>query len=302
MNKQVAAVVVTYEPDSGWPLRLQAILAVCTRCVVVDNSISEEARARVASTVASCPGAELIANPDNPGIGRALNQGFAVLFSANYAWALAFDQDSHPAPNLATTLLITANTKPPAPDNRRVAVVGSNWQDAGQPDHSSKHLVQVTPFRWFFRRIPACVDLPDVLCVITSGSLFSLPAWAAIGGFREDLFLDLVDTDFCLRARQYGWRIAVSAHAKLRHHRGSKQAVKLFGCTFYPAFTPPSRLHCLSRNRIILIKKHGYREPAWALYELVYALKLLCDILFLEDQKATKLRACAVGTLRALPP
>ena len=292
---QPPAVTVTYEPDSAWPERLRAILTACPRCIVVDNSLTPAARVFVEDTVRSSPGAELIANPDNPGIGRALNQAFAALHSAGHPWALAFDQDSVPPPDLAAHLLATARSAP-AP----VAVVGANWRDAARPARPARHPVATPAFALSFRRVPAVADLPDVLCVINSGSLFSLNAWQRLKGFDESLFLDLVDTDFCLRARRAGWRVAVSANADLTHHRGTKKPIRFLSRVFHPAFTPPFRLHCLSLNRVRLFTRHGAREPAWVCYELAYALKLTADILFLEDKKLTKLAACVQGTLNAL--
>jgi rhamnosyltransferase len=289
------AVTVTFEPDPAWPERLRAILTACPRCIVVDNSLTPAARVFVEDTVRSNPGAELIANPDNPGIGRALNQAFAALHSSGHPWALTFDQDSVPPPDLATQLLATARSSPVP-----VAVVGANWRDAARPDRPARHPVATPAFALSFRRVPAVADLHDVLCVITSGSLFSLNAWQRLKGFDESLFLDLVDTDFCLRARRAGWRVAVSANANLTHRRGAKKSVRFLGRVFHPAFTPPFRLHCLSLNRIRLFTRHGAREPAWVAYELAYALKLSADILLLEDEKRPKIASCVQGTLHAL--
>jgi rhamnosyltransferase len=286
-----AAVTITHEPDSAWPERLRAVLNLCARCIVVDNSFTPEARAFVHTTVAASPGAELIANPDNAGLGRALNQGFRVLHAAGHAWVIAFDQDSMPQPMLPSALLATA-----ASSTQPVAVVGANWRDINRPGHISRHLRAAAPFGCGFCRMPATRDLADIICVITSGSLFSLAAWEQLGGFDEGLFVDLVDTDYCLRAHRAGWMIAVSASAALDHQRGAKRPVRFLGRTFYPSFIPPARLHGLSRNRVRLFRRHGGREPAWMAYELVYAAKLLADIIFLEDQKTARLAACLRGS------
>jgi len=286
-----AAITVTYEPDAGWPERLRAILNIFPRCIVVDNSVTPEARTFVRATVAGFATAELIANADNLGLGRALNQGCRALHEGGYRWVVTFDQDSMPHPGIAAALLDTA-----AICAQPVAVVGANWQDTSRPGHPSRHLRAGTPFGCGFRRVVATHDLTDVLCVITSGSLFSLKAWHELGGFDEALFLDLVDTDFCLRARQAGWTVNVSTKARLDHQRGNKHAVPFLGRTYFPAFMPPSRLRGLSRNRLLLFRRHGTSEPAWVTYELVYAAKLLGDILFLEKQKMAKLAACFRGT------
>ena len=291
-----AAIIVTYEPDESWAERLRAIMLVCPRCIVVDNSVTPGGRGYVRTTVSETKGAELIANPDNLGLGNALNQGCRRLHAAGHSWVITFDQDSTPGPDFAGALLTAAAR----PGPKHPAVVGANWRDRGRPDHRSRHLQTKKPFGFSFRRLTADDDLTDVLCVITSGSLLSLKAWHDLGGFDETLFLDLVDTDFCLRARRAGWTIAVAARAGLDHQRGAKRPVRFLGRTYYPSFMPPARLHNLSRNRLRLFRRHSRREPAWVAYELIFAGKLLADILFLEDNKRAKLCACIRGTWQGL--
>ena len=292
---QLGVVTVTFEPDHAWPERLRLIASYFPRCVVVDNSVTPEAQAFVRATTDQFPGVELIANPDNPGIGRALNQGFKTLAAAGLEWIIAFDQDSTPAADLAASLLATT-----AAQAGPVAVVGANWRDTGRPDQPSRHLRAGPPLQCGFRRTVAVNDLANVLCVITSGSLFSIAAWRELGGFDETLFLDLVDTDFCLRAREAGWIVAVSAAARLAHQRGAKRQVSFLGRVFHPSFIPPQRLYYQSRNRLRLFRRHGGQAPAWVAYELVYAGKVFADILFLEDRKAAKLAACLRGTWHGL--
>jgi len=46
--------------------------------------------------------------------------------------------------------------------------------------------------------------------VITSGSLLPLATYADIGPFREEFFIDFVDTDYCFRARKEVDKLAAS--------------------------------------------------------------------------------------------
>jgi rhamnosyltransferase len=112
----------------------------------------------------------------------------------------------------------------------------------------------------------------------------------------ERLFLDLVDTEYCLRARAAGFRIKVSAAANLAHRRGRKRAVPFLGRTWWPAFMPPLRLRCLFRNQVRVLWSQGWRAPHWSAFELAYTLKIVAEIIFLEDEKWPKLRACVRGT------
>ncbi len=285
----IPAVVVTFHPDAAWPARLDAVLREHPRVLVVDNSTAPAARAFVASTLASRPGASLLALPDNPGIGAALNLAFSRLADEGHARAVAFDQDSSPAPGFAAALAATAASFP------RAAVVGANWTDPRRPGQPALFLRPAGPLRLGFSRVPATHDLAGLLCVITSGALFDLATWRALDGFDADLFLDLVDTDYCLRARAAGHDIAASAAARLLHHRGEKRPARLLGRVFHPAHTPPFRLRCLTRNRLLLFRRHRLRPAAWTTYETAYAFKLLADALLFEDRKLARLAAMARG-------
>jgi len=291
-----AAITVTYEPDLTWAERLAAITEICPHCVVVDNSISTEGRTHVREVTARHVGVELISNHDNPGIGKALNQGCRALLAAGHQWGIAFDQDSKPCPGFIDALKATLSRT----SAQKIGIVGANWRDVTHPEKPSRFLAPGSVFGVDFRRLTASHDLTDIFCVITSGSLFSLDAWRDLGGFDEDLFLDLVDTDYCLRARQAGWAIAVSSNARIDHRRGAKRPVHLFGRAYFPSFMPPFRLHNLARNRLLLFSRHGRQAPAWVCYELAYAAKLLTDILLFEDNKREKLLAFARGTWEGL--
>lgn len=284
----LGAVVVTYFPDPAFPFRLAAIVREIPACIVVDNSAAPAIRAELVELCTQL-GCEFIAQPENTGLGSALNAGFAAHAARGAREVVAFDQDSTPQSGFAIALLNTRRAV------KGLGVIGANWQDQGRPGAASHHLRRhlLPPF---FRRSVARTDLFDVTCVITSGTLFDVALWRELGGFDTGLFLDLVDTDFCLRARAIGRAIGVSATARLAHRRGAKRPIRRLGRTWWPAFMPPLRLRYVARNRIHLLARHGYREPHWALFELCFAAKLVADILLLENDKLAKIASSLRGT------
>ncbi len=289
----IPAVVVTYHPDAGFGDRLAAIARIAAPVLVVDNSADPAARAAV-SAAATRHRADYRPQAVNRGIGAALNLAFAELAAAGFSAALAFDQDSVPAPDLASALAAVHAAVP------RCAAVGANWTDAARPDEPSRHLQRHPTWRSAFTRTASERDLTAVLCVITSGTMFDLAVWRALGGFAEDLQLDLVDSEYCLRARAAGFEIAVAAAGKLEHRRGAKRAVRRFGRTWWPAFMPPARLRLLFHNRMLVGRKFGLRFPPWAAFECAFALKILTEICLCEDRTAAKLGACVRGTWEGL--
>ncbi len=283
-------VVVTYRPDPGFAARLAAMCQEVGRMVVVDNTATSATSDSLAAIRAHC-GCQLLCNDSNLGTAAALNRGFAELERLGCRWAVAFDQDSTPEAGLVAHLRAYADRQP----DRPAAVVGSNWIDAARGG-PSRFLTRHPSLPLCFKRVTAERDLPAVTTVIMSGALFSLAAWRALGGFDESLFLDLVDADYCLRTRRAGRAVSVAANARLLHPRGRKRAVRFLGRTWWPAFMPTWRLHHLFRNRVLLFRRHAWREPHWAAFEITYALKILAEVVFLEDQTFAKLGACLRGT------
>lgn len=290
----IPAAIVTFHPDPDWPRRLECIAREHPRVIVADNSVEPAARAWVAEIVARHAHVTLLPIADNPGIGVALNEAFAVLHAEGHTRAVAYDQDSIPEPGFINALANTANAFSQA------AVIGANWRDPRRPNGDTLFLRSGFPLGLGFRRVPASTDLTGLLCVITSGSLFDLRIWHTLGGFDADLFLDLVDTDYCLRAKRAGHGIVASRDARLVHHRGDKQAIRRLGSDFYPAHTPLFRLRCLSRNRLLLFRRHRLRPLAWVCYELAYTTKLVADALFLEENPGRRLAAMIQGTWEGL--
>ena len=294
MAEVVPGVVVTFFPDEAFARRLARVAREVSPLLVVDNSTEAGVRASVARTAAET-GAEYVAQSRNRGIAGGLNAGFSALVQRGHRAAVAFDQDSTPDPGCAAALCTSARA-----DSKR-AIVGSNWFDEARPEFGSRHL---QPHPWLpgaFRRVRAgAQDLGGVTFVIASGSWFDLQCWESLGGFDAALFLDLVDVDFCLRARRLGRTVAVAAAARLAHNRGSKRPIRCAGRTWWPAFMPPARLRGLFANRIRLLVRHGWSNLHWVSYEACSSLKILGEIIFLEDQKREKLTAVLAGCVDAV--
>lgn len=284
----VGGIVVTYFPDGGFEARVAAMAREVAVMVVVDNSADPEVSERLDAWMNQTH-VRRISLPRNQGLGAALNVGFAALKQTGCEWIVAFDQDSMPLTGCVNALLRAAAVQP------RAAVIGSNWQDEAQPGVRARHLVHGCGFLPWFRRVDVDADIAALMFVITSGSLFRVAAWNALGGFREDLFLDLVDTEYCVRAGARRWRIGLAACAHLRHRRGDKQAVQWCGHTWWPAHMPPRRIHLLLRNRVWALVRFGWTRWPWALFELSHTAFVLFSILCLERDTTPKLAAFLRG-------
>ncbi len=146
----------------------------------------------------------LIQNEENLGVATALNQGFRWAQENKFAWMLTMDQDSIPLPEMVHYL---CSAYADYDQHEKLAVIGSNYlpsADAPKPEYDRR-----------IGRAGSCwVEARDV---ITSGSLISIRAVEALGPFEDDLFIDSVDHEFCLRARRHGWKTIIALPTGMLH-------------------------------------------------------------------------------------
>lgn len=95
------------------------------------------------------------------------------------------------------------------------------------------------------------VDHPDR--VFASANIIKLSVWDEIGRFDESLFIDEVDSDYCIRLLLGGYRITRFNTLYLNHKLGNKRF------TIFPKVTYHSgkRLFYIFRNKLIENKRYG---------------------------------------------
>lgn len=298
MRDTLAAVIVRYNPPPGFDERVASAAAQADLTVVVDNGSSS----RWSPDPYRFPeGAALhhLRNAENLGIATALNQGIRLAAQQGAASAFLLDHDSVPLSGCARQLQRTLR----ADDQGTVAAVVPHIL-YGHPDIQCRWpATQGQGHRLFFRFVygaasekPQPVDL-----AISSGMLLDIAHWQALGGFDDGLFIDLVDTDYCLRARRQGLRILAEPRAIVQHSLGDVEKRTLFGrMVAYPTHHNALRHYYISRNRIALIRRHAQRFPSWFVYETLGAAKLITKVVAFEQDRRDKVAATLVGTWHGL--
>lgn len=287
----ICAVVVTYFPDERVEERLRIIAAECEHVVVVDNSAPAAAFRSLASLAKPV---EVLAQHRNLGVAAALNVGLERALALGFSWALTFDQDSTPQPGFSAGLW-AARLRHAMPE--QVAVVGPRLREENLAHEDHRWVVPHPRYRWWFRCAPCRdADLPGVAFVITSGALMDLRAFQRIGPMDAGLFIDYVDHDYCLRARQLGYDIVVSKDALLVHNLGAKREFRIGARAVRPTFHSALRLRYMFRNRRIVRRRYAHAFPHWACFDFVSTHHNLVRIALFEDQRGAKLRAICRGT------
>ncbi|MEQ1438357.1 glycosyltransferase family 2 protein [Fontimonas sp. SYSU GA230001] len=295
-------VIVTYDPPAGLTERVRAVLRETARVVIVDNG------SRTEPALDTLDGTErtrvhLLKLGRNLGLAAALNRGIEAAAALGATTSLLLDHDSTPTPGMVGALLAARSSHA---DPQSIAAVVPTIAYA-HPDIRCRW-PQSDAGQWLRFRfaVAAQLDRPTpVDLAIGSGMLISIDVWRELGGFDEGLFIDLVDTDFCLRARSQGFEILATPDAVLDHRLGEVRKNRLLGLIpVFPTHHSALRHYYISRNRILLAKRHARRFPNWLIYELLGAAKLIVKVAVFEQGRWRKLLSMCKGTwdgLRSQP-
>lgn len=214
--------------------------------------------------LAGCNKVSYTPNGANLGIAKALNQIMEKASCDGYSWVLTLDQDSS-LPNDAVSYLYRIATSCPV------------------------NLGIVCPS--FINRSSGSIVGTDGLIqeCITSGSLTSVFAWKAVGGYNEWLFIDLVDFDFCARLNKADFKILQTSAVRLSHQLGSPKTKTIFGHKLSSPNYPPFRYYYQARNYLVFSHQHykPFTNPS--------PLRLITSILLVEDDKYKKLKSVMDG-------
>ncbi len=135
--------------------------------------------------------------------------------------------------------------------------------------------------------------------VITSGSLIDIRLAIAIGGFREDYFIDQVDHEFCLRARRNGNKVVISRKVVMNHSVGNAGGVRLPFLGVMPNH-PPLRKYYIARNSTVTILSYWRNDPQWCLRRMTRLLLGFGFMSVMEKQRLRKIHAFMFGILDGL--
>jgi rhamnosyltransferase len=273
---EVCALIITYHPDTGLPERARRIVAQAGALIVVDNGSSEPELAML-GTLAENSTVLLISNGANLGVAAALNVGIAHARQLGFRFVLLLDQDSDVREDMMSTLISVYGAYP---EPERLAVVGAGFEGS-----LVLALAEGAPGAW-----------QEVESVITSGSLLPLAAHAAIGPFREALFIDYVDMEYCYRARSKGFHVIATRKPIMAHAIGEPTRHRGLWTDKWTTNHSPDRRYYIARNDTLMLREYGhYGFGLWAVKSLGRRLRTCRRILLYEESKRAKLGAVAAG-------
>lgn len=274
-SETICAVIVTYFPDPQIADRLKRITAQVAQTVIVDNGSSTLCVERIRESTKNSA-IHLILNESNDGIASALNAGVRWAAARGFHWVLTLDQDTLVAPDMVDTFETVVRSYP-RPEH--LAVIGSNYQDKVNG-------------KLFFEPAGKTDSFPSnkTTSVLTSGSLVSVDAFNAVGGFRDDFFIDCVDHEFCLHVRAQGFDVVVTSKPVMQHEIGHLTEHWFCGKKVRASNHSPLREYYRTRNSVTLIREYLTGEPWWMLRYLWAWFKSLAVMFLFEKDRRQKMR------------
>lgn len=241
--------VPTFNPDDEVLDRLKALSAQVDSVIVVDDGSSADADHILASFEAA--GYNLVRSGENRGIAAALNTGTRLALADRADFVLTIDQDSTLPDGYVRACLDVFDIAAPATKLGIVTVDRINGHPAIPPRHSPEGFGLVRE-------------------AIQSGFVITSECLLDCGLFDERLFIDCVDTEFCLRIGEKGFRIAIATGTNLQHELGEQVRYKPLGIQRYYRGEPmtyeyhgPYRRYFIIRNNVDLWLRYARKQPRW---------------------------------------
>ena len=136
--------------------------------------------------------------------------------------------------------------------------------------------------------------------LISSGCLVNAAAAARIGGMLEDLFIDLVDIEWGLRAKSMGYVCLLEPKVVLNHSIGEyKRTVRFMFKERLLTMHHPFRYYYMWRNAILLARLE-YIPSCFSRYLIAGRIKHLLISITACDQKLNLLYYSVLGVVHGL--
>lgn len=208
---KIYAGIITYNPDMDkLKNNVNVVLPQVDGLIIVDNDSDNLTDIKKFIADLGDP-ITLIENQDNKGVAYALNQIFKCADRASVDWVLTLDDDSQCYPNLVGMYkgFIDSNKV------ENLASLTCLREDRKYKEKNVSNIIggaDTVQFSQDFSFVDTC---------ITSGNLVAVEAWKNVKGFKNKLFIDMVDDDFCLRLRGAGYNIVRISKFGYLHELGN---------------------------------------------------------------------------------
>ena len=269
----VVAIIITYNIGNDFIDRVNKLKGKVDEIVVVDNGSKQETIDMLNKLKDSLT---IIYLKNNRGIAFALNEGIKYSINKGYKWILTLDHDSIVTDNMIQNMLMCYENFDDKFKEKVAMLV---------PVH-----IEESSYNEVEHNISSVDKYIEVLTEITSGALTKSDIYKNVDMYDEDLFIDLVDHDYCLKLNKNGFKIIQVNSAILIHNLGESIKKNILGLTITPTNHSPLRRYYMTRNRMYIWKKYKNSFPKWVLSDKRKFISENLKIILFEDNKFEKFK------------
>ncbi len=259
---KIAGMVTFYNPNRENIKNILKYIDGLDKLYIIDNSTNNNE-----SLIPNNSKIEYIPNLDNKGIAYALNKAAKLAIHDNFDWILTMDQDS----------IMTLNTL----EIMKKYVFEHNVINIGII--SPYHVIE-TNVKKSDKEIEECVE------VMTSGNLLNLKIFEKIGGFKEWLFIDSVDIEYCMNLNVNNYKVIRLNNALMAHELGNTKVIKILFKKFICSNHNYIRRYYMVRNMLYVTKMYRKYFPGYCRYLKRVQRGQIRYIIFFEKDKIRKLK------------
>jgi rhamnosyltransferase len=260
---KIAGVVTLYNPDLTVLKNIESYIDQIDLLFAFDNSEVENSLLKD----------ELIKNlkivythnKKNLGVAKVLNLAAQNAIKMGYDYLLTMDQDSKAMQGMINEMF----------DKSR------NIENVGiiSPLHIGKFNTKKVPLE----------DIKEELVVMTSGNLLNLKVYKQAGLFRDDFFIDYVDTEYCMRLNLNNYKVIKINSAFLYHNEANVSESKFLFKKVFPYNHSPIRMYYKVRNRFYLRDMYIKYFPEYFKWEFPLFRNMIFKIILFEKNRIKKL-------------
>jgi rhamnosyltransferase len=258
----ISSITVTYNPDLKILINQIQVLLLCVDNIIIIDNHSENFLEFSKSL--NSEKIRIISLTENKGIAYAQNIGLKSLINQSNEtdYVLFFDHDSIPDNKFVPSMIYESNKLKNQGIN--LFLLGASYFD-NISNSSSKFLVRN---KYSFKKV-GCqrsnLDLIKCNFLISSGSFIPIEVFKKVGLFREEFFIDHVDTDFCIRAENFNIPIYGNCNALMVHSLGDFSIKIWFGKKIPVPLNSNLRNYYMIRNSIKLVL-YEKMDILWRIY------------------------------------
>lgn len=268
MDTPVAIVIVLYNPSLDQIQRINSFADAKTlncslKLIIVDNSYK-------INYIEDSSNIYYISNRENKGIAYAQNMGINKAKQLGCRFICFFDQDSEYSIDYVERIVNEYNEI--KQNDKFIACLGPTIVDAATNNKNNT--------AGLFDKSYSKVDT-----IISSGSIVEVDTVDIIGTMEDDLFIDLVDHEWCWRAKSFGYNCYQTSSVTLKHKVGICNGSI---CGFPIIISAPFRYYYKYRNFILMLRR-SYVPFKWKAKNIIRkAVEFICIPIITKDTSIYK--------------